>query len=278
MTNATDHVENGMSWREAGDGTPVVFLHGLGGTRASWGPQLRALSGHHRCVAWDMPGYGRSEPIEPLTYPAIAARLVDLLDELAIARATLVGLSFGGMHALHTTLRHPDRVERLVLADTSPAFGIDGTTRDEWVRSRLDGIDRGGTPADSAELIIDGITATALTGEIRSEIIGAFDEISARGFRAAVECLPGHDVRDRLYTIDQPALVIVGELDRETPVEYSRMLADGLPNSELRVMPGVGHLTPSEAPDEFTALVSDFLAGQTTSNDAGATDHEGTPR
>lgn len=254
-----DHQRGPVSWREAGSGEPLVFLHGLGGTRTAWGPQLRVLSDRYRCIAWDMPGYGAAEPIEPLTFPAIAQRLVDLLDVLQIDRATLIGLSFGGMHALHTALDHPHRVARLVLADSSPAFGIDGTTREEWTRARLDPIDRGGTPADGAEDIVDAITAVPLTGTIRVETVASFGRITPRGFRAAVECLPTHDVRDRLGEIAQPTLVIVGELDEETPLAYSQLLADGIANSELQVLSGVGHLSPTEAPERFNAAVSDFL-------------------
>gem|GEM_PF-6795233 len=64
----TDVQNAGLSWREAGSGTPVIFLHGLGGARMAWGPQLRALADQFRCIAWDMPGYGHAEPIRPLTY------------------------------------------------------------------------------------------------------------------------------------------------------------------------------------------------------------------
>jgi len=206
-----------------------------------------------------MPGYGDSAPLEPLTYRGIADRLVDFLTFLDIEAATLVGLSFGGMHALHTALEHPNRVARMVLADSSPAFGIDGTSREDWTRARLDPIDRGGTPADAAEAIIDAITAAPLNGQIRAETIESFGRISNRGFRAAVDCLPTNDVRDRLAEIANPTLVIVGEFDRETPVAYSQLLAAGIPNSELLVLPDVGHLTPAEAPDKFNLALINFL-------------------
>ncbi|MGZ0220341.1 MAG: alpha/beta fold hydrolase, partial [Acidimicrobiales bacterium] len=76
-----------IAWIEAGGGPPVIFLHGVGGSRTAWGPQLRGLSDRFRCIAWDMPGYGDSELLEPLTFEAIADRLVGLLDTLAIERA-----------------------------------------------------------------------------------------------------------------------------------------------------------------------------------------------
>lgn len=221
------------------------------------------MSDRYRCIAWDMPGYGDSTPLEPLTYSSIAQRVVDLLDVLEIEHATLAGLSFGGMHALHTALNHPGRVARLILADSSPAFGMDGTSREGWIRARLDPIDAGGSPADAAEAIVDAITHVRLEGIVREETVGAFSQISSAGFRAAVHCLPHNDVRARLSEIQQPTLVVVGEHDEETPLPYSQVLADGIPNATLRVLPGAGHLTPAEAPDEFNAVLTAFL--ETTS-------------
>lgn len=207
-----------------------------------------------------MPGYGDSDLLRPLTWEGIADRLVGLLDQLQVATVDLVGLSFGGMHALHTALRHPERVRRLVLADSSPAFGMDGTDADVWMRSRLDPLNAGVSLADAAPAIVDAITASPLTGLIREEVVGAFGEIPVEGFRAAVECLPTNDVRPQLGDIGQPTLVIVGELDEETPVDYARILADGINRSRLEIIEGVGHLSPSEAPARFNGLVTDFLS------------------
>ena len=261
---ATDHVDGPIAWRESGTGAPVVFLHGLGGTRSAWGPQLRGLSDEFRCIAWDMPGYGDSAPLEPLTYAGIADSLVAFIDELELDAPDLVGLSFGGMHALHTAIRHPDRVGRLVLADSSPAFGMDGTTREDWTAARLAPLDRGESPADAAEHVVEMITAIELTGQIRAETIGAFGEISPRGFRAAVDCLPTNDVRAELSEIEHETLVIVGELDEETPVSYAKVMSDAMPNASLVVLDGVGHLSPAEDPLRFNLEVRRFLA---TGND-----------
>ncbi len=256
---------SGMSaWREAGSGSPLIFLHGLGGTRGSWNPQLHAFSSTRRCIAWDMPGYGESSAESPLTYDRIAARLVELLDHLAIERADLVGLSFGGMHALHTALAYPTRVGKLVLADTSPAFGMNGTTPEEWKAARLDAMDAGETPASIAPVVLDSIVAKPLAADVRADLIAAFARIPVDGFRAAVECLPHNDVRDSLHKITSDSLVIVGELDGETPVEYAQVLHDGLASSSMVVLPGIGHLSPSEDPTSFNEHVAHFLTGEPT--------------
>ena len=119
--DASAELSSGVTgWREVGSGPPLLFLHGLGGTRGSWNPQLAYFGSSHRCIAWDMPGYGASTGESPLTYERIAARFVELLDHLQIDQADMVGLSFGGMHALHTALNHPSRV---VLTQTSSGGG-----------------------------------------------------------------------------------------------------------------------------------------------------------
>ena len=254
------------AWIERGQGPPLVFLHGLGGTSGSWNPQLTYFAPTRRCLAWDMPGYGDSLPAAALTYEVIADRLVEFLDDADIESADLVGLSFGGMHALHTALRHPERINKMVLANTSPAFGMDGTDPDEWKQQRLEPLDEGKTPAQLAPTILDAIAGRPLAAAIRSDLIEAFGRISPDGLRYAVECLPHNDIRDRLHKIGHECLVIAGELDQETPVSYAQVLADGLPNARLEVLAGVGHLSPSEDPDAFNALVHNWLHVTSTCN------------
>ena len=256
---ATD-VGGPLAWRERGRGDAVVFLHGLGGSRTSWEPQLDGLSDAFRCIAWDMPGYGESEQIAPLTFAAVADAVVRLLDAAHLSRAHLVGESFGGMHALHVALRHPGRVGRLVLVNTSPAFGLDGTDPDAWRADRLAPLDAGLAPADIAEQVLTSVAGPSLDAEVLSMRVAGFSRISAAGLRAAVQCLPTHDVRGRLGEITAPALVIAGELDAETPLSYSRILAEGLGASELVILDGVGHLAVSEAPHTVNRLVWDFLS------------------
>ncbi len=237
----------------------MVFLHGLGGSRTSWEPQLNGLGGEFRCIAWDMPGYGASAPVEPLTLTAIADAVIRLLDVARVRRAHLVGESFGGMHALHTALRHPNRVGRLVLANTSPAFGLDGTDPDAWRSDRLAPLDAGLTPADIAAQVLTSIAGPSLTDDALAMRVAGFARIPEAGLRAAVACLPTHNLLDRLCEIGAPALVIAGELDTETPPSYARTLAGGLPDAELVVLDGVGHLAVSEAPALANRLVRSFL-------------------
>jgi len=211
-----------------------------------------------------MPGYGASEPLVPLTFGGIADAVISLLDALGVAQAHLCGLSFGGQQALHTALAYPERVASLVLADSSAAFGIDGTDADAWKRARIDALDAGQTPADIAAAVVGAIAAPGFAGKHYDEAVAAFSRTSSDGLRAACECLPTHDVRSRLREIEVPTLVLVGELDEETPVGYAEMLRDGIDTSELHVLEGVGHLSPGEAPVAFNAAVRRFVSAPTT--------------
>jgi 3-oxoadipate enol-lactonase len=259
----SDHVLNRCSWRESGAGDVALFLHGLGGSRTAWEPQLVGLADVRRCVAWDAPGYGDAAPVHPMTFEALADAVRDLVDVLDVASVDLVGLSFGGMQALHTALRHPSRVRSLVLADTSAVFGADGTDPASWIAARTASLDAGSTPADIAAPVLRAIAGPDFGGDELDMLVAAFARITAEGLRAACHCLVTHDVTDRLGEIAVPTLVVLGELDEETPLAYSEALVAGIPGSTLHVVPGVGHLTPSEAPEAFNDLLGGFWATTT---------------
>jgi pimeloyl-ACP methyl ester carboxylesterase len=257
-SSVRDRAQGGLAWREAGTGDVALFLHGLGGSRTAWEPQLLALSDVRRCVAWDMPGYGESAPHRDLSFETIADAVCDLVDVLGVDSVDVVGLSFGGMHALHAVLRHPGRFRSMVLADTSAVFGGDGTDAAEWIAGRTASLDDGNTPADIAGAVLRAIAAPGFDGANLAMAEAAFSRITSDGLRAACRCLVTHDVRDRLGEISMPTLVVVGELDQETPPAYSEELAAGIAGSTLRVIEGAGHLTPAEAPQRFNELVRTF--------------------
>lgn len=262
-------VDGPIAWREAGAGPRVVLLlHGLGGSRTAWDPQLAALGERYRAVAWDLPGYGASPPLpEPLTFGALADAVAHLLDTLGVERAHLVGWSLGGMVALHTALHHPDRVDRLALVATSPAFGLDGTDADDWRRLRLDRLDAGETPADMARAVLTSVAGPALSDTALDAQVAAMARIPPDGLRALVHLLPHHDVRHRLGEIAAPTLVVVGALDHETPPAYAEALATAIPHARLAVLPGLGHLAPAEDPTAVNAALADFLTDPTAGPD-----------
>lgn len=264
-----------VAWREAGpsDGPLVVLLHGLGGSRTAWNPQLEALAhAGLRAAAWDMPGYGASEPLAETTLRSLADAAAGWLIALG-GPAHVVGLSMGGMIAQYLAIDHPSAVCSLSLLDTSPAFGLDGATgAAEWVEQRLaspflstsirpgDRVDV--ARARAAEQILRAIMGPAVGDEAVAEALEAMLRISPAAFAAAVRCLPAHDTRAELERITAPTQVVVGEFDEETPPAYAWALADaiaGPPPAPLHVVAGVGHIVNLEAPDEVNRLLVGFI-------------------
>jgi 3-oxoadipate enol-lactonase len=249
-----------VAWREAGSGPLVLFLGGLGMTRIGFDPQLAALASRYRCVAWDMPGYGASPlPAQGLSFPLLADAAAHLIETLGETQAHLVGLSLGGQIAQHTALRRPERVRSLALLDSSPAFGLDGTDPETWKRQRLDPLDAGETPASIAEPVLRSVMAADADERVVAAAVAAMQRISAAGLRAAIECLPSHDVRARLGEIAVPTLVLVGERDEETPLSYAEALADGIPGARLQIIPAAGHISNLEAPEAVNVALREHL-------------------
>lgn len=254
-----------FAWREAGDGPALVLLHGLGGSRISWEPQLTGLAEQMRVVAWDLPGYGASPPLEgPLTFGSLADAVAGLLDELAVERAHLAGISFGGMIAQYAAARHADRIDTLTLLATSPKFGLDGTRPGDWRAARLAPLDAGLEPADFADRVLGALAGPGITPAAMAGQVAAMRRITGAALRRSIDCLVTHDSRELLPAITAPTLCLVGELDAETPVAYSQAIVDLVPGARLLVVPGAGHLLNVEAPDVVDAAILDHVTAAST--------------
>lgn len=261
MPAPRDVQQAGFAWREAGDGELVVLLHGLGGSRISWEPQLHDLSVDRRIAAWDMPGYGMSAPLpdDPLTFRALAGAAADFIRLLGDEHAHVVGISMGGMIAQYLAAWFPARVRSLTLLASSPAFGLDGTDPDEWRAARLAPLDQGQEPADFADRVLRALAGPGITETALAQQREAMGRVSGAALRRSIGCLITHDTRPLLDGIEAPTLVMVGELDAETPVAYSEHLAERLPAATLAVVPGAGHLLNVEAPDLVDELILHHL-------------------
>ncbi|MEP7111879.1 MAG: alpha/beta fold hydrolase [Ilumatobacteraceae bacterium] len=265
MTSAHDVDGQRFAWREAGAGPLLVLLHGLGGSRLSWEPQLEVLAGDHRVVAWDMPGYGGSRPLDgAVTFASLAEAVIDFLDLLDAKAAHLAGISFGGMIAQYVAARFPSRVLSLSLLSTSPAFGLDGTKPSEWRAARLAPLDAGREPADFADDVLAAIAGPHVSPEALAGQRAAMARVPGDALRHSIDCLVTHDSRAVLPSITAPTLCAVGELDEETPVAYAFALADLIPQARLVVIPQAGHLLNVEAPDAVNRLLEQQMQRSAT--------------
>jgi 3-oxoadipate enol-lactonase len=251
-----------FSYEAAGaeDLPPLVFLHGIGGAARAWHRQLTAFGDRYRAIAWDMPGYGNSQPLPAVSIVTLAAALKDFLHQIGAAKPVLVGHSIGGMIVQQLLTHDPIIAESVVLAQTSPAFGkADCDWQKEFLDARLGPLDRGETMAQLApklvaELVGDDCDADGLT--LARECMASVPEAS---YRAAMMAMPGFDLRKALAQICVPALVIAGGKDKNAPAAMVRKMASFIPNATYVELESVGHLAALEQPREFNAVLNDFL-------------------
>jgi len=237
----------------------VLLAHAIGCDHRMWDELVAALAPRWRVVAFDARGHGKSPlPSRPWSLADMADDAARLLDRLGIARAHWVGLSMGGMVGQAFALRHPGRLERLVLANTTSSYGPDGRTM--W-DNRIRLITQGGLAA-----IRDMVTARyfaedfiAARRDVVDRVMARFMETPAEGYLGCCEAIRSLDYSGDLRRIRARTLAIAGELDQGTPPAMAKTIADGIPGARLQVIPGASHLSAVEKPREFAALVTEFL-------------------
>ncbi|MBS7788825.1 alpha/beta hydrolase [Roseococcus sp. SDR] len=234
--------------------TPALLLHGIGGRAALWAPTVAALA-PRPVIAMDMPGYDGTRPA--LTgFPELADAAAALLD----GPADVVGHSLGGMIALELALRHPDRVRRLVIVASSPAFGSrDPAFREAFLAARQKPLDEGLGMAGVAAALVPTMLGPAADPGAAPAAIAAMASVDEAAYRTTLATLTSFDRRADLPRVTQPALLIAGEADQTAPPRGMARMAEAMPDARLLVIPGAGHLLPLEAPDAFHAALLDFL-------------------
>ena len=247
-----------------GSGPTVLMLHGIGGGHLAFAPQLETLAqAGFRAVAWDMPGYGHSAPIEPYTFKGLAERCISLIESLAPSGRpplTLLGHSMGGMVAQEVIVRRPDLVGRLVLCGTSSSFGKpDGEWQRQFVQERAAPLDAGQTMADVARTLVPAMAGPQALPEGLRLAEHCMSLVSPGTYRRALEALVTFNRREALQLIGVPSLLVAGEKDPNAPPAVMQKMAEKIPGSRYVEMPGIGHLMNLEAPDAFDQLLIDFL-------------------
>ena len=251
--------------------TTVLMLHGIGGGHVAFAPQVETLAAAgYRAVAWDMPGYGHSAPIEPYTFKGLAQSCIDLIDALRCEHVVLLGHSMGGMVAQEVVARRPERVSRLVLCGTSAAFGkrTDGRSADAWakqfVAQRTAPLDAGQSMVEVAQKLVPQMVGPGSLPEGVRLAEHCMGGVPAATYRRALDCLVTFDRQAALGGIGVPTLLVGGEFDRVAAPAVMKQMAASIPRARYAELPGIGHLMNLEAPDEFDALLLDFLSEPTT--------------
>jgi pimeloyl-ACP methyl ester carboxylesterase len=250
-----------IAWESRGDGPPLLLIHGLGYARWGWEPVADRLAERFRVLLFDNRGIGESEvPPGPYTAAAMAEDAVQVLDEAVVDRAHVVGTSLGGMVAQELALARPERVDRLVLACTTPggpgAFPLPQRTVALIAEA----------PSLAPAVALRRFVENALADDAPDELV---ERIHAHrlasppdpaGWQAQAAAGAGFDALDRIGGIAAPTLILHGTDDGVVDSRNAALLAERIPDARVQLFEGRGHLFFWEDPDGFVEAVEGFLA------------------
>src|SRR5829696_4246369 len=257
----TTHEGIHLWWEEEGVGDPLLLIMGLGATLEWWARLRPSLAARYRIILFDNRGVGRSDvPPGPYSIPAMADDAAAVLDAAGVRSAHVFGLSMGGYVAQELILRDPRRVRSLILGCTScggreavraetevvSALGARARmTREDAARGMVPYTFDASTPRDRIE---EDLAMRLRANVTNAGYFAQFDAVRAWG-----------GAHQRLAQIAAPTLVIHGETDRLVPPDNSRILARGIPNARLVMLPNASHIFPTDQPAATRAAILAFL-------------------
>ena len=260
---------------DIGDGPPLVFVHGLGGSWQNWLENICAFAADHRVIAVDLPGFGYSEmPDRKITISGYGRWLDQLLEALDVEAAAVVGNSMGGFIAAETAIKFPARVERLVLVAAAgvsrhallgpaPLAFIEVTENiAQMVTARALSRAHWFTKRPRGRRVLTWFV-TAHPERLPAPLIAEQVKGAGKpGFYPALRALADYHVRDRLDDIECPTLIVWGSKDILVPIGDAKEFDRLVPDSRLTVYDDTGHMPQLERPRRFNGDLRAFLGEQ----------------
>jgi pimeloyl-ACP methyl ester carboxylesterase len=256
---------------DAAAGT-IVWIHGLSGSWQNWLENLPLFAQTHRCIAMDLPGFGESEmPAETITISGYAATVDELLRELGVTRATVVGNSMGGFVGAEVAIRFGTWVEKLVLVSAA-GLTVEHQRNDHALAalrrgSRLLALGTGWLASKSDELARRPRSRRAILSLVAAHpdrlpaplVAEQLHGAGKPGFIDALDALTSYPIRDRLGEITAPTLVVWGTKDALVPARDAWEFGELIPGARVVVYEDTGHVSMMERPVAFNELVQEFL-------------------
>jgi pimeloyl-ACP methyl ester carboxylesterase len=230
---------------------PLVLIHGAGGSRLHWPSELRRLQGE-TVYSLDLPGHGDAGGAGERSIEGYVEHLLGWMDATGLARVVLCGHSMGGAIALTCALRAPDRLEGLILVGSGARLRvhptlIESTSSPAGFQGAVDLIQR---------WAFSDFAPPQLVEQARKRLL----EVPHRVLHADFLACDGFDVCEKVRDIKLPVLVLCGDQDRMTPLNYSRYLQEHIEGAELVVVEQAGHMVMLEQPAQVTQSVAGFMA------------------
>lgn len=250
-----------IHYQRSGSGPVVLFAHSLGSDHSIWSAQTLALAGRHTVIAYDLRGHGQTTATSgPYDFDLLAVDALALMDALHIDTACYVGISLGGMIGQALALRAPQRLEKLVLADTTAAYPPEA--RAAWP-DRIRQIEAAGLEPLVQPTLERWFTPSyrAAHPDVVARIGALIRSTPTAGYIGCCHAIASLDFLPRLAGITTPTQVLVGEQDAGTPPAMAQALAERIPGAELAVIPDAAHLSCVEQAGTFTRLLAAFLDG-----------------
>ena len=250
-----------MHWREAGEGDPLIFIHGFPFDSSMWDAQLAAVPAGWKFIAPDLRGFGASETTgEPLSMDIFADDIAALMDHLEMDQAVICGLSMGGYIALSLVMRQPDRVRALVLTATRANADSEEARRNRAelaTRARLGG----------AAPVVDSMLPHLLTAhtqlkqpDVVDKVRAMMESVDGQTLARSLEAMASRrDYTNELSRIDVSTMVIRGEQDEIIPAADMGQIARTVRGARHEVISFAGHMPPMEASDVFNNVLAHFL-------------------
>jgi pimeloyl-ACP methyl ester carboxylesterase len=252
-----------IAWERHGSGDPLLLIHGLGYARWGWEPVLPGLAERFDVILLDNRGIGESDaPPGPYTAVEMATDAIQVLDEAGVERAHVVGTSLGGMVAQELALAHPGRVDKLVLACTTPGGPRAHPMPEVTVRLIAEAVML--EPAVALRRFVENALSPATVAE-RPELVERIMEHRLRtpqppdAWAAQASAGASFDAYDRVTGISAPTLVVTGTDDAVVDPRNSDLLAQLLTDWDNAFFPGLGHLFFWESPEGFVHAVTSFI-------------------
>jgi 4,5:9,10-diseco-3-hydroxy-5,9,17-trioxoandrosta-1(10),2-diene-4-oate hydrolase len=246
------------AYLSAGNGYPVILLHGAGAGAITWYPSISNVAKDFQVIVPDIVGYGESDkPNAPYDRPYFSKWLKDFLKELNISKAHIVGLSQGGAIALQFTIDNPEMVDKLVLVD-SAGFG---STVSFWPFAGL--LWMNSFPCSKADRFNSRYILHNPANRDPNHSLYSIAVLKDKGGKNVFKQGKGSAVskisEESLQKIKNETLIIWGRNDRLFPVEYGVMAAKIIPNAKIHQISEAGHLSMIDQPEIFNKILSDFL-------------------